>query len=343
MFASVQSAGTVIIFVSLGVLFVLVASYTAALAARIYLLIAQDTAAGLDEIKWSNEPMFDWLPQALYMLVMLAVWVVPAGFLARGLGEVFLPENAALRSTILVAATVWLLFPAGFLAVQKADAIIGLLRHCLALLGFYVLTGVLLALLAGLVYFGLFTTLWLVAILAAVLGAAGLMIHARLLGRIGWLLARDDRQAVLEPKKGRKKKKKARAEVTDPWEEPEIPEQEVEAALPMLAVVEVEEPAPQRPAYEEPPPDPYEMADEPLPAQENPPQVELRKGEIEEEVKLRTHEVPAGPGPALALFSGVWSFPFYPESFGMLAPLSLWGLGVLVLARILVLLWPFSS
>jgi hypothetical protein len=349
-FAIVGAAGSAILFVCIGVLFVMLAAFVLAIGARAYLVIAQGTTAGQDEIKFPDETPADWLPQSLYILGMLALWVVPAGFLARGLAGVFLPDNPPLRTTILVALAVWLLFPVGLLAMQKAGAILGLLQNLPALLAFYVLSGLVLVAEAALIYFGLFTVFWLAVPVAAFLGAAALLIHARLLGRVGWLLTQADQKpssppAAKQKKKKEKKEKAIRVEVNDPWAVPDEPEpEEGPEPTPLYGVRELDVPEQEKPvklpSYVEPPPDPYGMADEPLPeVPSQPPVSELRKAEIEREVALRTRE-PAAP-PAILLVSGVWTFPFYQDTQKPLALLTAWGLGTLVVARILVMVSPF--
>ena len=325
MFASIGMAGSVILFVFIGLLFVILAAYLVALAARAYMVTAQGTAAGLDEVEWPDEPVYDWLRQSAYLLSMLLLWIMPAGFLARGLAGAWLPHDGPLRFTILIGLAVWLLFPVGILASQRADAIVRLLAHLPYLLGFYLVTGVLLAGCLGLLYLGLLAEGWWAVPFAAVLGSAGLLVHARLLGRLGWLIAREDLPAARPAGKRKKKRKRVRAEASDPWAVPE------EATEP---------PRPPRPSYEEEPPDPYAVAEagpEP-PAAPPTSQAGLRHEEIKREVALRTRKPP--PAPSSVLFAGVWGFPFYAKSRKTLAWLGCGSLAVLWLARVLLALFP---
>ncbi len=355
MFAFVGQAGNAILFVCFGVLFVMLAGYVAALAARVYLLVAQGTAAGQDEVHWPDEAIADWLPQSAYLLGALAIWLIPAGLLSRWLGPVLLPDDAPLRTTVLIVLAVWLLFPPGLLFMQRPGAVVALVKGLPTVLGFYVLTGILLGALGGLAYLAMFTVSWPTVPVAAVLGSAVLLIHARLLGRLGFMIAQGDREPEAAPKpsarpaKGEKKAKKGkrvRAEVTDPWAdtepepEPAPPPEEESIRYAVRELPPAEEAPRRRPSYEEDVPDPYAVADpEPLTGPPPAPITELRKEEIEREVALRTREVK--PPPASLLFSGVWEFPFQDSSRKPLALLAIWGLGVILLARLLATLFPW--
>ncbi|MBY0228384.1 MAG: hypothetical protein K2W96_03795 [Gemmataceae bacterium] len=332
MFAIVGQAGNVILFVCVGLLWIGLAAFLVALGARAWLVTAQGTAAGVDEVLFPDESPIDWFRQSAYLLGILAVFLIPAGFLSRGLAQAMLPEDTPLRTTILVGLSVWLLFPLGLLSMQRANALPRLLAKGHYLIGYYLLTGGVLAVCLGLLYLGMFSVIWGAVPFAAVFGAAGLLVHARLLGRLGWLLTRDDLAPQPSPK-ARKKRKKVRAEVADPWAEPE----EAEAVPPVALAREIEEPKPRRPSYEEEPPDPYAVADLP-PSEPMPAQVEMRKDEIEREVALRTRRPPAPP--TSVLFSGVWEYPFYGTSRKPLALLAIWGMLVLWLGRIVVTLYP---
>lgn len=344
LFAFAGSAGSVMMFVSFGLLFIITSAYLAGLTARAYMVVAQGTAAGLDEVPWPDDAVVDWLPQAFMLLLTLAVWVVPAGFLARWLAPVFLPDDPALRATILVALAVWLLFPPGLLMMQRAGAAWTLLRRFPAVLMFYLLTGLLLAALGAVVYLALAGASWALAAVAAVLGPAILLIHARLLGRLGLLIAQMDREEREpgKPRKARKgrKVKRARAEVIDPWAEPEPEPPEEEKPLYAFKEVTVEEKKPARPASEEEETDPYTLQG---PGPEQPartaPAVVFGRAEVEREKEmLERKELPA---PASLFFSGVFDFPAQQASWKPMALLSAWSLAAVFLGRVTASLIPW--
>jgi hypothetical protein len=335
-FAIVGTAGSVILFVCFGVLFVVLAAYGVVVAARAFMVVAQGTAAGLDDISWPDETILDWLPSAFYLLAMLAIWVIPAGLLARALSEAFIPEDTPLRSVILIGLAVWLLFPPGILAMQKAGGIVHLIRGLPALLGFYALTLALFAAVCAGMYLSLFTVIWPAVPVTAAVSAAAVLIYARLLGRLGYMI---DQAGRAEPARKAKKAKRVRGEVSDPWATPEEEPEEP----PLYAITE-EPPAEPRAEKRRrkkvnDEDEPYDVAEAPEVAK--PEQEQMRKDEIEREVALRTRTPPEPP--ASLFFSNVWGFPFHPCSLKAMAWMTFWGVMVLANARLLSVLWPWKS
>ena len=110
------AAGPVIVFMFLLVGTVIVSTYVLAYAAYCFLVVVQDTAAGIDEVIWPNEPVQDWLGEAVYLLALIAIWLAPAGILARALREDLLPEDGPLRLLVLAGPGLWLYFPIGLLS-----------------------------------------------------------------------------------------------------------------------------------------------------------------------------------------------------------------------------------
>ena len=229
---------------------------------------------------------------------------------------------------------------------------------------FYLITGVLLAAASVCTYVGLFTPGWYVLPIAAVVGSSVLLIHARLLGRIAWLMGQlDDRPRPQKkaptssgkrpkPALARAGRRKKAVSSHDPWAQPEedAAEQEPsgeEPPVPGYKVVEIEEKEqrPPRPSYIEPEPDPYTLA-EPQPEPEPPPLepsiLEREKVHIEREIKLR-ERVPPNPPPAFPLFSGVFTFPGYPTSLKAWLWLILGGLATGAVGRVVISLFPFRS
>src|SRR5262249_44817938 len=149
-FAMVGAAGSVILFITTLVYTVLAGAITVMFAAHSYLAIVQDTAAGVDRVKVPPEaPLGGGLPAG--PLGGLSVFrLVPAGFLARALGDVWLPDQGGLRFLLLAVPGLWLFYPLAMLftlagnATAKPDVAGGLLRNAPAVFGFYLITGLLL-------------------------------------------------------------------------------------------------------------------------------------------------------------------------------------------------------
>jgi hypothetical protein len=219
---------------------------------------------------------------------------------------------------------------------------------------FYASTGVLFGAAAALAYTGIFTQAWYALPVAAIGGSAVLLIHARLVGRLAWVMGQVDQKPAAK-KKGKssgtqkKPRRPPRALASrDPWSQPEgEPDEEQAEESPAVGgyrVVEVgvEEARPARPSYVEPEPDPYAIADAGPEAEKPPPTpaLELEKEHIEREIKLR-ERVPPNPPPALPLVSGVYTFPLYDTSQPAWLAVALGALGTGGLLRLMLTLWPF--
>lgn len=209
-----------------------IASSVLAYCAHCFLVVVIDTAAGLDEVRWPADSMIDWIGQVVHPFVVVSALLIPVGFLDRNLGDAFLLNYPVLRVLVLGAPWLWLMLPVALLSSMSASSafvlvrpsiVAALLRGFAATFLFYVVTGV------GI--FGI-TALWYVAVfreriflipLAAVLSAGGVLVYARLLGRLGWLVSQDtERPRKRLPGKLRPQLRK-QIQVADPWSQPPVP------------------------------------------------------------------------------------------------------------------------
>lgn len=342
------NAGPVIIFVCLMVVLVYIGTYFLCYAAHCYFVTVQGTVAGLDRVEWPDEPVVDWLLQAISLLGLMSIWLVPVGFAANALRNDWLVGHGGLRVVLLAVPGFWLIFPVSLLSSLASQSrwqfvngrvLAGLGRLLPALVVFYACTSVLVAVVAALVALALFSPVWYVLPLAAVAGTAGWLIHARLVGRLGWLLQEKlDPVPTSTPKKaGKRRKRSSGVEVQDPWADPEPAE---EPAGPLgYQVVEKPVPKAPRPAYMDPEPDPYVMASEPEAVQAAP-KLALNEAQVERELELRTR-TPPNPPPRYPLFSGVYTFPAYRTTLRAWVWLAFWGLWAGTVARMVFLLFPF--
>jgi hypothetical protein len=248
-FAVVGQTGSVILFVTSGLGVLLLGTYFLCLAAHYYRLTFQDTAVGIDRVEWPSDSFVDWFSGSLALLVQVLLWIMPAGFLARFLAPVWLPEQAPLRFAVLMGLAFWLLFPLGLLlstASQQASGVaVRLLLALPTLVLFYLLSGVVCLITVALGYGALFADS-LLGLLGAIVGLpVALLWHARLVGRLGWLVGREEVSLGKDPKQGEdeleqavsgkvrprsgKRKRMSRPEVLDPWAVPE--EEPIEADL----------------------------------------------------------------------------------------------------------------
>jgi hypothetical protein len=275
---------------------------------RFMMGVLQETAAGIDDIRWPDEPPTDWLLRAVRLGAILLLCLAPAGLLSRGLREMLFPNDPGLRLLVLAIPMLWLYFPIGLLsalssvsgwALLRLEIVSRLLRILPSLLAFYGLTGVQFLLIGASWYFALFGSLGsssiLAVLLASVLTAAGVLLYARQLGRLAWLLSRVKVRKATAPtrataKEGppRRKKKPVRkkagktAEAHDPWA---IPQEAPPEQVPVSRGFPVIDPDADS--------EPYALASDPTPPA--PPPRARRVEEDEDPVPLREDEEPAPP------------------------------------------------
>jgi hypothetical protein len=255
----------------------------------------QDTSAGNDEVTWPDEPYADWFWQGFYLL-----WLG-----GLGVGLCWL----AVRRTELATSA----------KVQMA-------RHPAAVTISYAISAVLLGGWVMLVIVGLTSPLWWLLILAGPVGAASLLIYARLLGRLALVIFRETQTVetpaeLPDPSAGPSTHLPQTCQTTATAETPpsaslpeegyEVQETERTSLLPLLTA-----PAPNGHDGE---------ADLPVAS----PQARPRK---RKRVRIEPPPLPARP-----MLTGVYDFPWYAASLGPWLWLS-FGLGVIGgLVRLLVL------
>jgi hypothetical protein len=222
----IGAAGHLLLFFSFLIALILVGLLTFSYAAYSFLLILTNTAAGGDEIIWPGDPIQDWLFKVWYLGWVLAVWAVPASLVVG----VFAPPRAVFALGLLIF--LWLIFPIGLLSSLSAEtwlvvfrpAIVRLLlKHFGATVCFYASSAVIVLVCGGLGYaavFGLRSTMFdqpvILIPLAAVVGAVGWLVYARLLGRIAFIIS----QPAPAARRGRPEERpeeSERVESFDPW------------------------------------------------------------------------------------------------------------------------------
>jgi hypothetical protein len=352
---------------------VLLATSLLLYAAHCFVVVVTDTAAGLDMVRWPGETMVDWIGQAFRCVVTLATVLIPVGFVVRSFGDSLYPPDPLLGALVLTGVWLWAAFPVAILsamtygspfAVIHPGVLQELLRLTLSMIVFYLMTAAGVFAIGVLWYEALVAGEYSLVVPAAVAGSLGLLVYARLIGRIGWSMGE------LPPKKRKRQRPagmlKARLRrqirVSDPWA---APEEEKPRPRPEPAVAPKPAPRPAANDLEDEfaPPTPYGLSSDPV---SRPPKYEIIQGSPFLEVKLApaappreaiqlpprsfapakddnnkpiemqpadAEELPrpkpdvalsamdmwltrpdAPPPPAFPLFSGVYSFPFYPSS-----------------------------
>ena len=339
MLFAISNAGEAIAFVLTLAGWVVISTYLLVLAARTYVVVVQGTAAGIDRVEWPDEPVYDWVLPALHFLGLSAIIIMPAGFLSRALAEKFYPDDTTLRILLLAGPVVWLFSPIGILSSMAGSSrwnvlspriLLALLRITPTMIVFYFVTAILFVCVGALGHAGLVSPHWYVLPLSVLAMSALWMVHARLVGRLAWLIRQRSQPVKPKRKTGdkatpRKKRVKSLA-VEDPWADPEEEDAPPARSGSMAyQVVEKEESRPAQPSYVEPTPDPYAMSatideePEPLPRGTAP----VHDERVEREIALRRREPPTPP--ASPLWSGVYEFPLYENCRKALVYLLLFG------------------
>jgi hypothetical protein len=221
-----------ILFICSLVSFVILVCFILPYTAHHFLNVVTDTAAGIDRVRWPTESMVDWMGQSMRLFALLAILLIPAGFLLPVFDPSVLQGTPGLRTVGLVAAWLWFALPIGLLSSMSVGSMFAVLRPALlwdllrafpATLVFYVVTA------AG---FAGALRLWGLALLGghitliplvAIAWTWGLLVYARLIGRLGWSTNQlGDRRPKRPARPAGKLKPSLRKKITvsDPWAEP---------------------------------------------------------------------------------------------------------------------------
>ncbi len=326
-----------------------------------YGVVSSSSAVGTDKVDWPDDPPTDRARAAVNIVYFLTLSLVPVGFLMKLALFALLPGEPWWRFAIGATIGVWLIFPLCVISSLTAASqwaplhlslVATLMRRPTAVVVFYLLSLAVVGIPAALICLTL-TKLPVVIIPAAALGGAGLLIHARLVGRLTWLLNRAVPKEKSKPPAKRKRRARPGLETSDPWE----PKEQTEAPAPRKAGDDDEEgtyglassvaPVDTTPKYKQP----FERTEGTYDVKEVPPE-ELETEKAVREMALPTPEQVAmhirqprepGPKPKLALFVGVFEFPWYPTNVQNWIIFSGILLAMLAMVYLSISLYPLSS
>ena len=210
--------------------------------AHCFLVVLEGTAVGTEEVVWPDEPMFDWLWQVFYLAWLAGAWAAPSLILVRMLT---LDYGTGPWLVAVGGGLFWLLAPIGLLSSLGGGTpwlplSLGLFPRLAqrpkATFLFYLLSAPVVAAGTAGVYYGLARAdvPALGRLLAGAVAAAALLLYARLMGRLGFVLSFTAGPGERRRKRRRNRRPRERAvAVTDPWAAPEgepEPEPAAEAA-----------------------------------------------------------------------------------------------------------------
>jgi hypothetical protein len=339
-----------LMFITLMLMNVMVGFFVIAYAAHCFFLVIEDTASENDEVIWPDEPLYDWILKGLYLVSLVAIWLAPLGILSR-----ILKVNGAaplLFSSwlVLAFALLWLFFPISVLSAMSAQSkwvllrwaiVRDVLRVPIASAVLYLVSGLMLLTLIGLAALSFAGSLFWLPVVFGPLAAFCLLVYARLIGRIGWLLGR------LRPRKKKIPSVRTMATESVDLENPEP------AKGPRKPKKRKRMPTPESMPHQASklPVEGYALASEEPPRQLDIPldgfapvgyeTVPIRQDAGEEELikknRAEARELPTPsklqmqleerskpkPAPDLPLVTGVYSFPFYSTTLSAYTKLSL--------------------
>jgi hypothetical protein len=212
---------------------VLLATSLCAYAGYCIVVVVTDTAAGVDSVRWPGDLMVDWIGQSIRFFILFAALLIPIGFVLTAVGKSFQPDDPVARFCILVGAWLWLTFPIALLSsmsagqpfvIVRAAVLRDLLRLYPTVIVFYVITSAAAYAVAFLWNQALFgQESWMMPF-AAVASSAGLLIYARMIGRLGWLIVNSVPARRKRPVGKLKPKLRKQIQVSDPWAAPVVEE-----------------------------------------------------------------------------------------------------------------------
>jgi hypothetical protein len=327
--------GGAIFFVLMLAAVMIVGTYVFAYASHCFLTIVEQTSAGNDEVIWPNDPMYDWLWEAVYMLWLSALWLGPVVLAMRAVTSAQTGTRAASEVLAVSAAVLWLLFPITLLSSMSGPSRWLLLspRLLSRLLGqrfgslcqFYLHSGPILGATAAMMYLTFFTRggTWFV-VLTASGTAAAMMIYARQLGRLAHLVehTRGTTRSPVRSVARRRPRIRQQSNAIRPKQPSELPPviSPSEGPITGYDVRYDDQPAP-APSAQPPSKRPIDPDDTPFGMQAAP-QVASTRGPLpkewtqpsEYEMSLaRGGEAP--PPPAHPWAVGVYNFPLYQNTF----------------------------
>ena len=350
------ATGSTLLFFMYLIAQVVLGALISAYAAHSFLIVVESTAAGNDEVDWPDDPILDWVWKLFYVVWLYGIWLLPIWIIVNAIKPRMLLESPGPTFIAVACATFCLLFPISLLSSLSATSawvpfhwqlFRRLIRQPRSVLTYYAVSALMLAGTGWLLSAALFSNSFFLVPLAAMVVAAVFLIEARLIGRIAWLASRTkvgSRKHSL-PKKLRRIASKA--EVKDPWNAPvsgpdPAPADERPIILPgedepveAYGLAAGPPPVTQIQAHEPPPVEAVPLVEEPrrnrsksqtLPGRKRP------KDDDEEPVRSPPaladdldEGPPPPPPPRYPLFTGVYSFPWYPTTLKAWVWLSLGG------------------
>jgi hypothetical protein len=263
----VGSSASAILFVCSLVGFAMLASLVVPYTAHNFLVVVTETAAGTDRVRWPGDSLIDWMGHALWLFALIALTAVPAGLLLPLFDPSILSDGPEPPSVRLVVAWLWFALPVALLSSMSAGSLVAVVRPAVlrdlfrvfpSTFVFYTVTAV-----------GCYGALrlWELALLtgrislipvAAVAWAWGVLVYARLLGRLGWATSQLKDTRRKHRSGGFKRSLRKKIVVSDPWAVPAVEEEKPKPeALPEAAPKHVDD-------DEFGPATPYGLKDEPI-------------------------------------------------------------------------------
>jgi hypothetical protein len=173
---------------------ILVLLLTGLYGAPAFLAVVQESAAGNRDVRWPDDGVIERLLQLgyLFWLVICSAWPV-------GLVAFFAPDLLERWSVLIpLCAVPIVLFPLFLLSSLSAQRLVVLVHHKVvtqmlrrlpAVVGVWIVSAVLAAACLGLAFLCIVQLQYLLIPVTAPLWSAAILVYARLLGRLAWLIS----------------------------------------------------------------------------------------------------------------------------------------------------------
>lgn len=321
--AHLGGMGHTIVFMCSFAAAIIVGLYLFAYASHCFLVTVEQTSTGNDEVKWPDEPYIDWLWRAVTLAWLLLVWLAPVGIVFKITYRNIYSENFGL-AFIIGGTALWLFLPIAVLSALYANSAwvffhpripLEMLRVAVSTFVFYLVSAILFAIGFALWYFA-FRGKVILLPFASCYGAVALLIYARLLGRLAW---------IIMAKHGKRRRKKPRKYADQDSALPPLPPP-VSSSNEPSDLPEVPEKV-RKSGYEMSDDDAELEASSQVPATDIMERMQRRFAGAENRV--------ARKGPPRSLWRGVFGYPFYEASVGATMWLAFAGMFFGMLLRIM--------
>ena len=231
---------TAFIFVPLLAMTVLISGAVWCYVAHTFVHIVEETAAGNEDFRGSDEPLMDWLWQSVFVASFVIIWGAPAFLLGQLASHKVAHGWKPYVLSLTIGAVLWFGFPLSFLSSMSSESqwalfspglFARLARRAGDAFIYFLLTAIVIAICVPLAPLMVAEGKIYALIPAGIALGLAVVLYSRLTGRMAHVarLAEGGSKKKAKPKPKARVKRPRGMEVIDPWEVPEEVRLEEEA------------------------------------------------------------------------------------------------------------------